>query len=166
MISQAILASLIRTLVEHDVRFVLVGGLAVSVHGYPRATKDVDIIFDTLIENTERLASALDDLGAEVTIADTPEPEEGITASWLAEGGHFVFATDNGPLDALSSTRGKSYDDLAKQAVTAELADGTKVLVTSYEDLLDAKQAAGRPQDLADLEGLRSVREAPDGPSD
>lgn len=158
MISRGTLEGLIRTLVKYDVSFILVGGLAVAVHGYPRATKDVDIVFDTASDNAQRLADALEELGAAVIAADVPEPEQGITAEWLAAGGHFLFATDNGPLDALSASRDQTYADLMTDAVDAELG-GANVKACSYEALIDFKEAAGRPQDLADLAGLRAVRD-------
>ena len=136
---------------------MLIGGLAVAVHGYPRATRDVDLVYDVALDNAERLAAALRELGAEVVAADTPDPPGGITGSWLSEGGHFVLATDSGGLDALSATRGMDYSELASRGVRVDF-DGIELVACSYEDLIAAKKAAGRPQDLADIEGLRETR--------
>jgi hypothetical protein len=78
---------------------------------------------------------------------------------WLTGGSHFVFATENGQLDALTRSRVGSYEDLATRSESAELSDGTKVEVVAYEDLVRAKRAAGRPQDLVDIEALRELRD-------
>ena len=150
--------ALLRTLVANDVRFILIGGMAVVAHGHIRATTDVDIVFDTEIGNCRRLASALEHLGADVALADTLPPEGSITAEWLAEGGRFVFGTKSGFLDALSQTSVGTYEDLAPTAIDATLRDGTTARVVSYDNLVRAKEAAGRAKDLADLEELRAIR--------
>jgi hypothetical protein len=162
MSSIQVLEGLVRALVKQDVHFLLIGALAVSVHGYIRATKDVDIVFEVSRSNAERLAVVLDELGAEVVSADLPTPTEGITPDWLMNGGQFVFATDSGTLDMLAQSSIGTYEDLVPRAESAELSDGTKVPVVAYADLVRSKQLAGRPQDLLDLESLRKVREEGD----
>lgn len=149
---------LLRALTRNDVDFVLIGGMAVIAHGHVRTTTDVDIVFDTAVENATRLAAALEELGAVVVSADTIPADDRITSDWLAKGGHLVFATDNGQLDTMSQTHGLSFRELAATAITSELADGSPVLVCSYDNLVKLKRAAGRSQDIADLEALRAVR--------
>lgn len=149
---------LLRHLAEHEVRFVLIGGMAVVAHGFSRTTKDVDIVYDASTENCSRFAAALSELRAEVLAADTLPPGGEITGEWLAEGGQFVFATEQGQLDALSRVSVGTYEDLARSAVFTTLRDGSEVAVISYEDLVRSKQAAGRDQDLLDLEALRAIR--------
>jgi hypothetical protein len=159
--SEAPQLALLRLLTEHEVAFVLVGGHAVAAHGYERATRDIDLVYATTAENGTRLAAALAAAGASVALADTPEPPGGITGEWLAEGGHFRFATQLAPLDALSALGGRGYDDLASRALIADLGEGLGVQVCSYEDLVSFKEQAGRPQDRVDLEHLRELRDEP-----
>lgn len=145
---------------EAKLQFVVIGGHAVAAHGYERATRDVDIVFSTDRENCERFAELLRRLDASVRAADLPPPAGRITADWLSEGGHFVFATEHGLLDALSWIAGLDYAALASRALTAELADGTQLQICSYDDLVALKKAADRPRDREDLRELAALREA------
>jgi hypothetical protein len=141
------------------VDFVVVGGHAVAAHGYERATRDVDVVFSTNRENCERLAAVLQGLDASVRIADLPAPGGAITGEWLAGGGHFVFSTIHGLLDALSFIAGLDYETLDSRALTVELADATRLRVCSYEDLVAMKRAADRPRAREDIRELEAVRE-------
>ncbi|MDQ3728798.1 MAG: hypothetical protein M3355_04340 [Actinomycetota bacterium] len=149
---------------ETGAKFVLIGGHAVSAHGYERATTDVDIVYSTALEHCTRMVHALGEIDATVTMADTPPPAGSITPEWLAAGGHFMFHTECGPLHALSWVSGLDYADLDSRAQTAELADGTLVRVCSYGDLVTMKRQAGRPRDRVDLRELEAVREEQDIP--
>src|SRR5258707_14384149 len=94
---------LLLALLRADVRFVGIGGIAVGVHGYVRATKDLDIVPDPEPENLARLSSLLRDLDAEhVGVGDfaaaefpygPPDPEQ------LAQGGELQTRDAPGPLD-------------------------------------------------------------------
>lgn len=159
MTSEARQRELIRTLVERGVDLILVGGHAVAAHGYERGTRGVDLVYDLSAANCARFADALNEIGASVVAADLPTRGESLSGEWLAEGGHFRFATDLGPIDALPRIGGKTFEELRERAVVAELADGTKVPVCSYEDLVAFKEGAGRPQDQVDLRALRELRE-------
>jgi hypothetical protein len=147
------------SLAAGNVRCVVIGGYAVAAHGYERATRDVDIVFATELENCERFAAVLERLEARVRVADLPAPGGKISPQWLAAGGHFVFSTRHGLLDALSWIAGFDHAALESRALTVELSDGTSLRVCSYEDLVAMKQLAGRPRDLEDLRELDSLRE-------
>lgn len=151
--------ALLVSLVDANVRFVVIGGYAVAAHGYERATRDVDIVFATDPENCERFAELLRRLDSRVRVADLPAPGGRITADWLAAGGHFVFATVHGLLDALSWIGGLDHSALDARALTVDLADGTKLRVCSYEDLIAMKRVADRPRDREDLQELEALRD-------
>lgn len=151
--------TLLVSLVNANVRFVLIGGYAVAAHGYERATRDVDVVFATDLENCERLAWVLSELDAHVRVADLPAPGGQITAEWLAGGGHFVFATTHGLLDALSWIGGFDYAVLKSRALTVVLDDGTELPVCSYDDLVAMKRLADRPRDREDLRQLEAFRD-------
>jgi hypothetical protein len=155
--------ALLVALVEADVRFVVIGGYAVAAHGYERATRDVDIVFATDVENCKRFAAVLRGLDARVRVADLPAPSGEITADWLAGGGHFVFATAHGLLDALSWIACLDHATLDSRALTVELAGGTELRVCSYEDLVAMKRVADRPRDRADLDELKALRDQTEG---
>jgi hypothetical protein len=86
-----------------------------------------------------------------------------LDADTLARGDHFTFDTDLGPLDLLGTPAGSNgYDELARNAIEIDL-DGLKVLVTSLDDLMRMKEAAGRPKDLVALENLAALRDELEG---
>lgn len=150
--------ALLVSLVSANVRFVVIGGYAVAAHGYERATRDVDIVFATDLGNCERFATLLRELDARVRVADLPAPRGEITPEWLSRGGHFVFSTVHGLLDALSWIAGFDYDTLDSRALTVSLADGTELRVCNYEDLVAMKRLGNRPRDLEDLRELEALR--------
>lgn len=154
--------ALLVSLANADVRFVVIGGHAVAAHGYERATRDVDIVFATDAENCRRFAALLRGLDATVQMADLPAPRGRITPDWLAKGGHFVFSTRHGPLDALNWIAGFDHAALDARALTVELADGTKLRICSYDDLVAMKRLAARPRDHEDLRELEAVRDEGD----
>ena len=150
---------LLAALVDAGLDFVVIGGHAVGAHGYERATRDVDIVFSTEAANCNRFVDALDELDTSIKMADTPAPGGRPTAEWLSEGGHFVFETRFGLLDALTWIAGLDFEKLASRADTVELADGSVVKVCAYEDLVRMKEVGGRPRDREDLRELAEIRE-------
>jgi hypothetical protein len=155
---------LLLTLTNAQVDFVVIGGVAVGVHNYVRATKDLDIVPNPAPENLARLARLLVDIEAQhFGIADfSPEefPFDPTDPVQLAEGANFRLDTARGPLDILQWVSGidadLAYDELAPQALTVKFRD-TQIRVCSLEHLRAMKRAAGRPQDLEDLEHLNGA---------
>lgn len=150
---------LLIALAEAQIDFVVIGGHAVSAHGYERATRDVDIVFSTDPDSCDRLADLLRRLDSAVRVADLPAPDGTITSDWLGEGGRFVFVTAYGVLDALSWIAGRDHATLESRALTAQLSDGTELRICGYDDLIAMKRTAGRPRDREDLRELESLRE-------
>ena len=95
--------SLFVALVAAEVRFIVIGGFAVSAHGYLRGTKDLDIVPDPDPENLQRLAGALSQLDAKIMGMEEFSKEEVVQpdVAGLAMGGNFVLTTDYGRLDIL-----------------------------------------------------------------
>jgi hypothetical protein len=150
--------AVLRTLVEHDVRFVLIGGFAAAIRGSPVITGDVDVCYARDDENLQRLAAALAELGATLRGAPSDVPFRP-DAQTLKAGDHFTFATASGPLDCLGTPAGTDgFADLDASA-TAENLDGLVVRVASVDDLIRMKRAAGRPQDLIAVEWLAALRD-------
>jgi len=153
----------LQVLSDHGVRYVVIGGVAATTHGSPSVTQDLDVCYERLPENLERLATALGSIHARLRGTDD-DPPFSLDAKTLEAGDHFTFITDLGDLDCLGIPAGTlGYDDLMKGAVDVDL-DGLVVSVASLDDLIRMKRAAGRPRDLAELEILGALRhESPDG---
>jgi predicted nucleotidyltransferase len=148
----------LRVLLKHRVQFVLIGGFSARLHGSPSVTNDVDICYASDPSNLEALAAALAELRAR--LRGTPEDVPFLLdARTLRMGDKFTFVTDAGNLDCLGTPAGVSgFGDLDRSAVTMDL-DGLTVLVSSIEDLIRMKQAAGRPKDLIEAEVLGALRD-------
>lgn len=145
-----------------SVRFVVIGGFAVGAHGYPRATKDLDIVPDPDPDNLRRLATVLADLDASVLGMEEFGEDEVIQPdlAGLQMGGNFVLATNRGRLDIMQIVGPDlEYNDLEAAAVEDEVFDH-RVRFCGFDHLIAMKEAAGRPEDEIDLQRLRESRES------
>ena len=150
--------ALMEALLSAGVRFVLIGGLAVGVHGAVRATQDVDVVPDPEGENLERLARVLRRLEARQIGVNTGFlPNLPTEAKGLAAGGSFQLATVHGQLDVLQESAViPSYATLAEDALEVDWR-GHALRVCSLARLREMKRAAGRPLDALDLEALAAA---------
>jgi predicted nucleotidyltransferase len=148
----------LKTLLDSNVEFVLIGGLAAQVHGSPSLTRDVDVCFNLDRENLDRVAKALEMLAA--VRRDLPEAVHApIDARALRAGDVFRLRTRYGDLDLLAHPDpGLDFATLAERSITAELL-GIRVKVAGLEDLMAMKRATGRPKDRIELEILGALRE-------
>lgn len=153
---------LLLALVGAQVEFIVIGGVAVGVHGFVRATKDLDIVPDPHPENLQRLAQLLSRLHAQqIGVGDfSPDefPFDPTNPVQLGEGANFRMETDLGPLDIMQWVAGidsePAYSGLAPRAFSVSFR-GNKISVCGLEDLLAMKRAAGRVQDLEDIKHLQ-----------
>jgi len=149
--------ALLSRFVDGDVDFVVVGGVAVIMQGAPRFTKDLDICYSTEIENLDRLGHVLVSLKATLrgVEEDIPFIPDGRT---LRHTQILTLHTAEGNLDLLARPDGSpAFKSLKARADKMKL-DGLEVPVASVTDLVVMKRAAGRPQDLVDLETLEIIR--------
>jgi hypothetical protein len=152
---------LLKTLVDAQVRFVLIGGLAAQVHGSPSLTGDVDICFGLDGDNLHRLSDALASLGA-ARRGLVPGVQAPVDHRALRTGDVFTLATRFGDLDLLAHPEPRlDFEQLAGRSITAEIL-GVRVRVAGLDDLIAMKRAAGRPKDLIELEILGALREETD----
>ncbi len=144
-----------------DIRFIIVGGLAVGAHGHPRATKHIDLVPDPSPDNLRRLAELLAELDYVIAGADEFEPDELVLPNFegLAAGGRWVLQTKLGRLDVLQRLEPViTYDALDAEAIEDEVF-GVRVRFCGYHHLVEMKRAAGRDQDRLDLAKLEAIRD-------
>ena len=150
--------AILKTFERHGVKFVVIGGIAGRLWGSTTVTNDLDVCYARDRGNLEALAGALAELKAKLRSArrDLPFVADART---LKMGDSFTFTTRAGNLDILGTPAGSTgYDSLARTATRMDVG-GLEVLVTSIEDLILMKRAAGRPKDLIEIEVLSAVRD-------
>lgn len=143
------ISALFAVLAEHRVDYVVVGGVAVQVHGHRRTTRDLDLVPSPEPENLVRLAAALAALdAAPVAIPGAPAPTaDQLGAAPVAP----PLDTRHGELHILNEVPGaRPFHRLRRDALELSLDDVT-IPVVSLDDLVSMKRASGRPEDLADL---------------
>ena len=135
------LQDVFRSFQSHDVRYVIIGGIAAVLYGVPRATFDLDILIDPTPENAERLLKALSEanLGTASLISSQDLLANEIT----------VFS-DRVRIDVLTSTPGLKFEDAWKNRETMKY-HGQLFYVASRKDLIASKRASGRDVDLEDV---------------
>ncbi len=148
---------LFRSLHKGRVEYVLIGGVAATVHGSSRLTQDVDVCYARTNSNLDRIVRALRPLKPYLRGAPRGLPFEW-SARTLRAGLNFTLTTTAGDIDLLGEvTGGGGYDDLIGHTMEISLF-GTPVRCLDLEWLIATKRAAGRPRDLeaiAELEALR-----------
>jgi hypothetical protein len=148
-------AEILRLLAEGDVEFVVVGMTAGVLQGAPVTTVDLDVVHRRTRENVARLLRVLSDLDA--VYRHDPRrlrPQE----SHLVGPGHQLLTTTHGDLDCLGEIgEGIGYEELLERSVKMKLSGGRTVRVLGLPALIEAKERAGRPKDLAALPVLRAA---------
>lgn len=145
------LKELLRSFNAQNVRYLIVGGYAVSFHAQPRATKDLDIFIAADPENAKAVYAALSSFGA---------PLEGITEADLADATKFIrFGREPVAFDILPAIDGVEFEDAWTRRVSGviDIASGLTAFFISKTDLISSKIASGRMRDLADVEEIREA---------
>jgi len=135
----------------HGVRYLIVGGYAVIFHAQPRFTNDIDFFIKADPANAQATHAALEEFGAAL---------EGIRPEDFADRSSFFrFGRDPHRIDILSDIPGIDFDAAWERRVetTVDPDTGLKAFFISRGDLIAAKLAAARPQDLADVDAIRKA---------
>ncbi len=140
---------LLQSLVDHKVKFVVIGAWAFPSYKYSRSTYDIDIFFEPTKRNIKSIIQALKTVGYE-GIDDLTEKQLKTKKILFRQ---YVQDTDIHPFVA-----GVEFNDVWKRKKETTI-EKVKVFVPSLDHLIDMKKAAGRPKDLADLEVLEKIRE-------
>lgn len=149
---------MLQALGNADVQFIVVGGLAATIHGSPRLTQDLDIVYSRTPENLERVVRALQPFHPYLRGAPPGLPFL-FDARTLKSGLNFTFVTDLGWMDLLGEvTGGGDYDRLLPHSSDMTMF-GVQIKVLNLDKLIDVKRAAGRPKDFESIAELEAIRE-------
>ena len=142
-------SDLLRLFNDNSVKYLVIGGYAVTQYAEPRYTKDLDLWISTDPANAEAVFRALREFGA---------PLAGLTAKDFAEEGYFYqMGVPPVRADVLMGIPGLEFGPAWERRVEVDF-DGLPVLFISREDLIQAKLASGRAQDLIDAELLSQAK--------
>jgi len=135
----------LKLLSAHQVEYLLIGGYAVSYHGYPRATADMDVWVALQPANAERIVAVLKEFGF-----DLPELSPEL---FLKEWQVIRLGVPPVRIELATTVSGVNFNECYAERI-ADILDGVKVNLISLRHLKINKKASGRHQDLADLENL------------
>ncbi|WP_216321527.1 nucleotidyltransferase [Deinococcus aestuarii] len=127
---------------QHGVEYLMIGGYAVNLYGYVRATGDMDVFISLSPENAARLVAAFHDFGLTSMTADLVQPGK-------------VLRMGVPPLrlEVLNQISGVTFEEAHAEREQMEV-DGLTIPVISLRHLRQNKAASGRPKDLGDLSEL------------
>lgn len=142
----------LKALRQCEVRYVLVGGYSVILHGYSRTTGDMDIWVEKTPDNYHRLSRAFSVFGMPTF--------DMTTDNFLNNSAFDVFTFGRQPvaIDIITAIKGLSFKETYEGAVDVEV-DGIVIRLIHYNHLLQAKRAAGRARDQNDLDNLQRLNE-------
>lgn len=135
------LQDIFRSFQKHKVKYVIIGGIASTLHGVPRATFDLDILIEAAPDNARRLLDALLDSG--LGTASLTNAEDILTHE-------ITVFKDRVRIDVQTSTPGVSFQDAWNRRQIMNY-HGQEFFVLSKDDLIASKRAAGREVDLEDV---------------
>ena len=138
----------IELLNEHEVKYLVIDGYAVSMHGYPRYTKDVDFWIWMDTGNISNLIEAIKDFGFDSLDLDEED--------FLDPDNIIQLGYEPNRIDLLAQVEGVDFIDCYKNKLQLEI-EGLIIDFISIGDLITAKKASGRLQDLADVEHLKKI---------
>ena len=156
---------LLALLNEHKVKYLVIGGYAVSVHAQPRVTKDLDIFILPAPDNAKAIFKALAEFGAPLSTrtsrdADPTTPRRALTAKDFEDKDKwFTFGVPPVAVDIVPEIPGVTFNAAWKNRTTRIIDPDTGLTAhfISRDDLIAAKLASGRPSDLGDVDALRKA---------
>jgi len=132
---------------KYQVEYLVIGGYAVSIHGYPRTTKDFDICIKISEENAMKMVDVINDFGfASLKL----KMEDFLKKDFITQLGHEPVR-----IDILNDLDGVPFVQAWKNKKIMVF-EGATINFIGYADLLKVKEKAGRPQDIADISKLKS----------
>ena len=142
---------------KHGVEYVLVGGMAVNLHGYRRSTGDMDVFVNPTKANHVKLRKVHADFGMHMG-------EMELVDDFMDTKKYDVFTFGISPIqiDLMTACKGITFDEAFANAIKFSLDKNIKVSVLDYRELVITKKVAGRNRDKADIEELEKVKKNKD----
>lgn len=135
----------VKLLIKNQVEYLVVGGYAVSVHGYPRYTGDLDIWINPTPKNASLVVQTIDEFG----FSSFELKEEDFTKQY----GIIQLGYPPVRIDIINTIDGVHFDECYARKAVFEI-DGLKINFIKLEDLIKNKKATARPRDIDDIENL------------
>lgn len=137
------------SLIDENVRFILVGAYAIAAHGYPRATMDIDIWVMPSPDNADSVLRAVKKFGA---------PLHGLTSDDLQKP-DTIFQIGVAPrrIDIITGASGLDFESTYANSIPIEI-EGITIHIPSLDDLICNKKASARAKDIADAEALEKLK--------
>ena len=156
--------AILRTLAEHKVEFIVIGGVCAVLHGAPIATFDLDVVHARTAKNINNLLNALHALDA--VYREHRQTRLQPDKASLASPGHHLLSTQVGPLDLLGTvSQGRDYDSLLAHSIKLPIGTALEVQLLDMETLIALKEEMGRDKDMAVLSILRHTLKEKSKPS-
>jgi len=156
--------AILRILSNHEVKFIIVGGVGAVLQGAPITTFDLDLVHSRDPTNVGRLIDALKDL--EAYYRTHPHLRRAPDKTHLASPGHQLLMTRHGPLDILGAIgTGRSYEELSHHTIELEVSPELRIRVLDLATIIQIKEELGGEKDLAVLPVLRRTLESLKKPS-
>ena len=152
------LLSMLERLVEADIEFVVIGGVAARAHGSPRITEDLDICYSTATDNLDRLAELLAAWNAYPRGVELGMPFI-MDRRTLTTNPILTLTTDQGALDLFDMVEGVGDFKAVRRASIDVDGGDVQFLALDLPGLVKSKKAAGRPKDLDQLPELEALIE-------
>jgi len=131
---------------KYEVEYLIIGGYAVSIHGYPRSTKDLDICIKISEDNAEKMVQVINDFGlASLKLTKN----DFLKRDFITQLGHEPVR-----IDILNDIDGVPFEQAWKNKKIIGY-EGKAINFIGYADLLKVKEKSGRPQDIADINKLK-----------
>jgi hypothetical protein len=130
-----------------EVKYLLVGGFSVILHGYSRTTGDMDVWVERTSENYEKIKTAFHNFG--MPVFDMSESNFLNHSNWDV----FTFGVPPSAIDVMVKLKGLNFDNCISNAIDFE-DDGLIIKCINFEDLIKAKKATLRPKDIDDIQNL------------
>lgn len=132
---------------KYEIEYLVIGGYAVSIHGYPRSTKDFDVCIKISDDNATKMVQVIKDFGFE-SLKLTKE--DFLKRDFITQLGHEPVR-----IDILNDLDGVPFEEAWENKRVFDF-EGCKINFIGYAELIKIKEKAGRPQDIADVSKLKS----------
>ncbi len=141
---------LLQSLSDREVKFIVVGAYALGVHGFVRATGDINIWVEPGEDNSARVYNALEDFGSPLSDIDKNTFSE--------EGVIFQIGVVPRRIDIITRISGVDFKSAYSNRIEVNI-DGLDIPFLSKDDLITNKRVAGRPKDKIDVDWLTEVKD-------